>query len=95
MGRLWLPETGLKPEHQVVNSGPYKIVRHPIYTFTMIFCLGSVLIFPAWWNWVALLAAMVGYIRKVSEEEAFLIIHLPGYIDYQRQVRYRLIPGIW
>ncbi len=95
MGQLWLPETGLKREHRVIDEGLYSIIRHPIYTFTILFCLGSVMAFPVWWNWVAFLVGVVGYTRKTLEEEAFLIVHLPAYTAYQQRVHYRLIPGVW
>lgn len=95
MGRLWLAETGLKREHHIINNGIYGIIRHPIYAFTIVFYLGSVLVFSTWWTWAAFLVATVGYICKALEEEAFLIVHLPGYDEYQQQVRYRFIPGIW
>lgn len=95
MGPLWLPETGLKREHRVISNGIYGIVRHPIYTFTLIFYLGSIVVFPVWWNWLALPLALMGYVYKALEEETFLVVHLPGYSEYQHQVRFRLIPGVW
>lgn len=95
MGQLWLPGTGVKYEHRIIDRGLYSIVRHPIYTFVIIFYLGSVLVFPVWWNWAAFLVAIAGYIYKALEEETFLLVHLPGYSEYQHRVHFRLIPGIW
>jgi protein-S-isoprenylcysteine O-methyltransferase Ste14 len=79
----------------VVDRGPYQIVRHPSY-------LAAVLLWPAtgpmlgsWWAAIpGVLTAFMMVIRTVYEDR-MLQAGLPGYADYARQVRYRLIPGIW
>jgi protein-S-isoprenylcysteine O-methyltransferase Ste14 len=79
----------------VVDRGPYQIVRHPSY-------LAAVLLWPAtgpmlgsWWAVIpGVLTALMMIIRTICEDR-MLQAELPGYADYARQVRYRLIPGLW
>ncbi len=82
-------------EQKVVTTGPYRIVRHPMY-----FGAGLLLVFtaPALGSWVALpcsLAVMLVIVVRLLDEEKFLRKSLGGYADYAETVRYRLIPGIW
>lgn len=95
LGRFWTAETTLMEGHQVVASGPYGLVRHPIYTFAGLMYAGLALAFPTWW--VALVAGLivVAYALKAQDEERFLRQELPGYGEYQRRVKRRLIPGVW
>jgi protein-S-isoprenylcysteine O-methyltransferase Ste14 len=81
--------------HQVIRTGPYACVRHPMYSGVVFFFLGVSLLLGSWWGaaltpiFIALFA-----IRAVIEEKT-LIAGLPDYRDYAEQVRYRLVPGIW
>lgn len=81
--------------HQVIRTGPYAFVRHPMYSGVVFFVLGVSLLLGSWWGaaltpiFIALFA-----IRAVIEEKT-LIAGLPDYRDYAEQVRYRLVPGIW
>jgi len=96
LGRFWTAETTLQPGHQVVDSGPYGVVRHPIYTTALMMYLGTVLVFATWWNWLVYGLLVVAYVLKTRSEEVFLAANLaPDYWEYQRRVRYRLIPGVW
>jgi len=81
--------------HQAVTGGPYHYVRHPMY-------LGLILLFPcmvlflgSWWALVpAILIAMLMVIRTALEDRT-LQAELAGYAEYSRQVRHRLLPGVW
>jgi len=81
--------------HQVVTGGPYRHVRHPMY-------VGIILLFPcmalflgSWWALApATLIGMLMVIRTALEDRT-LRAELPGYAEYTRQVRYRLLPGVW
>jgi len=95
LGRFWTAEAALQASHQVVDSGPYGVVRHPIYTAALVMYLGTGLVFATWWNWLACGLVMVAYILKARYEDMFLAANLPGYPAYQQRVRYQLIPGVW
>jgi protein-S-isoprenylcysteine O-methyltransferase Ste14 len=82
--------------HRVIDSGPYRLVRHPGYAGTIVgFILSPPLLLGSWWAFIpATLAAMMMVIRTVLEDRT-LRAELPGYEDYARRVRYRLVPGVW
>jgi protein-S-isoprenylcysteine O-methyltransferase Ste14 len=81
--------------HRVIDSGPYAWVRHPMYSGSLLFLVGTSLLLGSWWG-VAIspLFAVLFGIRTGIEERA-LIAGLPGYVDYASKVRYRLFPGVW
>ncbi len=81
--------------HEIITSGPYKVVRHPGYTaFTFMF-LSSGVALGSWLSFVPALAISIVFIRRVVVEDRLLQEELEGYADYSKRVRYRLIPGIW
>jgi protein-S-isoprenylcysteine O-methyltransferase Ste14 len=81
--------------HHVVTGGPYRFVRHPGYSGIIVYSLVMPLMFGSWWAFIpAILLAVVVLIRTILEDRT-LQRELEGYISYARQVRYRLIPGIW
>ena len=95
LGRFWTAETTLLTGHQVVTVGPYRLVRHPIYSCAMLMYLGWGLVFPAWWNLLAVGMAIGAYALKAWDEDHFLEQGLPGYHEYQQRVPYRIFPGLW
>lgn len=81
--------------HVVCDSGPYRIVRHPGYAGNMLALPGIVLALSSMWTLIpAAVALIIAVIRTVLEDQT-LQDELPGYRDYARRVRYRLIPGIY
>jgi protein-S-isoprenylcysteine O-methyltransferase Ste14 len=81
--------------HVVCDSGPYRIVRHPGYAGNMLALPGMVLALSSMWTLIpAAVALIIAVIRTVLEDQT-LLDELPGYRDYARRVRYRLIPGIY
>ncbi len=81
--------------HEVCDSGPYRIVRHPGYGGNVLPLLGIVLALGSVWTLIpAAVALIIAVIRTVLEDQT-LQEELPGYQDYARRVRYRLIPGIF
>jgi protein-S-isoprenylcysteine O-methyltransferase Ste14 len=95
LGRFWTAETTVRPDHQVIERGPYGVVRHPIYLAVSVQYLGTAMVFPAWWLIVAVVIAVVAYGLKANLEDEFLTRTLVGYADYRRRVKYRLLPGVW
>jgi len=81
--------------HVVCDSGPYRIVRHPGYAGNMLALPGMVLALSSTWTLIpAAVALIIAVIRTVLEDQT-LQDELPGYRDFARRVRYRLIPGMY
>ncbi len=81
--------------HVVCDSGPYRIVRHPGYAGNLLALPGMVLALNSMWTLIpAAVALIIAVIRTVLEDRT-LQGELPGYRDYARRVRYRLMPGIF
>jgi len=81
--------------HVVCDSGPYRIVRHPGYAGSSLALPGMVLSLSSMWTLIpAAVALIIAVIRTVLEDQT-LQNELPGYRDYARRVRYRLMPGIY
>src|SRR5215470_7004984 len=87
----------LQPERAqvVVKSGPYTIVRHPGYTGGILYLALNGLALGSWWAGLAAVPMLLLTIRRTLMEDAMLQSGLAGYPDYAKQVRYRLVPGIW
>jgi protein-S-isoprenylcysteine O-methyltransferase Ste14 len=82
-------------EQTVISSGPYSIVRHPMYAGATVLLIFTSL---ALGSWVALpfpLPLILVVVIRLLEEEKFLVANLPGYAEYRQKVRYRLIPFVW
>ena len=81
--------------HVVCDSGPYKFVRHPGYAGNILGLFGIVLALGSVWSLIpATVASIIALIRTGLEDQT-LQAELPGYRDYARRVRYRLIPAIY
>ncbi len=72
LGAMWTAENALQEEHHIVDSGPYGLVRHPIYTAAILLCLGLALAFPLWWMVALALLMDLSYIVKTRLEDDFL-----------------------
>jgi protein-S-isoprenylcysteine O-methyltransferase Ste14 len=82
-------------EQRVIATGPYRVVRHPMYAGAMLLLLVTPL---ALGSWVALpfpLPLILVVVIRLLEEEKFLLANLNGYAAYCQKVRYRLVPFIW
>jgi len=79
----------------VVRTGPYRLVRHPAYAGALLSYLAMPIMLDSLWAFIpAVLTVAVLWLRTLLEDRT-LAAELPGYADYTRQARYRLIPGIW
>ena len=85
------PERG----HTVATGGPYRYVRHPGYAGAILFELAVSVLFASWWSLIASALGAVLLLIRTALEDRTLQAELAGYTDYARQVRYRLLPGIW
>lgn len=82
-------------DQRVISSGPYAIVRHPMYTGAFVMLAGVPLALASWWGMLAVIPLVSVIIWRIFDEEQFLTRQLRGYADYLTIVRYRLLPGIW
>lgn len=81
--------------HKVISTGPYAIVRHPMYASGSLYLLGTPLALDSYWGFVPIAAMMPFLIWRLYDEERFLASNLPGYSEYQKRVRHRLLPFMW
>ena len=81
--------------HVVCDSGPYRLVRHPGYAGNILPLLGIVLALGSVWTLIPATAALIIAVTRTVLEDQTLQEELPGYRDYARRVRYRLLPGIY
>lgn len=81
--------------HQVVSTGPYRVVRHPGYAGGLLGFLLIPVLLDSWWAYVPSLLLMLVMIVRTALEDKTLQEELPGYKEFARKTRYRLIPGIW
>jgi protein-S-isoprenylcysteine O-methyltransferase Ste14 len=82
-------------EQKLVATGPYAIVRHPMYSGALVMLSGVPLSLGSWWGLLMVIPIMLVIIWRLIDEEKFLQLNLAGYSDYQRRVKYRLLPFIW
>jgi protein-S-isoprenylcysteine O-methyltransferase Ste14 len=80
---------------QIISTGPYAIVRHPMYASAFLYLIGTPLALGSYWGLLPIAAMMPFLIWRLLDEERLLAAELPGYSDYQKKVRFRLVPGIW
>jgi protein-S-isoprenylcysteine O-methyltransferase Ste14 len=82
-------------DQKVISTGPYGLVRHPMYMGALIMTIGVPIALGSWWG-VAVVALMTPVlIWRILAEEELLKKDLPGYAEYLQKVRYRLVPYLW
>jgi protein-S-isoprenylcysteine O-methyltransferase Ste14 len=79
----------------VIETGPYAVVRHPLYATALLYVLGTPLALGSYWGLVPALTLIPLLMWRLSDEEEMLVQELEGYSEYRRRVRYRLVPGFW
>lgn len=85
----------VQQDQRVIDTGLYGIVRHPMYSATIILFLSMPLILGSLLSFAIFLAYPAIIIKRIQNEESVLETGLPGYSDYEKRVRYRLIPFVW
>jgi protein-S-isoprenylcysteine O-methyltransferase Ste14 len=81
--------------HVVVRDGPYRFVRHPAYAGMIVFEFAMAALLGSGWALLASAGCALLIVLRTALEDRSLQAELTGYADYARQVRYRLVPGIW
>jgi protein-S-isoprenylcysteine O-methyltransferase Ste14 len=79
----------------VVTTGPYAIVRHPLYFGALFYTAGTSLVLGSWWGLATIPVLALFFGIRIGIEEQTLRMGLDGYDDYARRVRRRLVPFIW
>lgn len=91
LGGNWSARVALKEDHQLVERGPYRLVRHPIYSGLLLMILGTAVLAGRVGAFLALAICFGGFWVKLRQEEALLTKHLSGYLEYMRRTK-ALIP---
>jgi len=79
----------------VISTGPYALVRHPMYAAALLMLLGIPIALGSWWGALVLLVLVPALGWRLIDEERLLLRDLGGYAEYRRKVRWRLLPYIW
>jgi protein-S-isoprenylcysteine O-methyltransferase Ste14 len=83
------------PDQTVISTGPYAVVRHPMYAGALVMLLGTPLALGSWWGLLMFIPMLFTIAWRARDEERLLLANLRGYIEYCRIVRYRLAPFVW
>jgi protein-S-isoprenylcysteine O-methyltransferase Ste14 len=97
VNRFAEPSVRIQAERQqtVVDTGPYAIVRHPLYAFSFFLVVGMALALGSYWALIPVAVGTILILVRTVLEDRTLHSELAGYKDYAARVRCRLIPGIW
>jgi protein-S-isoprenylcysteine O-methyltransferase Ste14 len=82
-------------DQKVISTGPYAIVRNPMYSSAAVYFIGMSLALGSYWGLIPAALVILGFVWRLFDEEKFLAQNLPGYTDYCTKVRWHLIPGIF
>ena len=80
---------------RLISTGPYAVVRHPMYASALLYLIGTPLALGSYWGLIGFGVMLPFLLWRLLDEERLLAKNLPGYAQYQKQVRYRLIPLVW
>ena len=79
----------------VISSGPYSLIRHPMYCGALILLFGTPLALSSWWGLIAFALMVAVIVVRLLNEEKLLLDNLAGYSEYATRVRFRLMPFVW
>jgi len=83
------------PDQKVISTGPYAIVRHPMYSGALLMLFGTPIALGSWWGLLMFIAITLIIAWRLLAEEKFLSKSLSGYTEYCQKVQYRLVPFVW
>jgi protein-S-isoprenylcysteine O-methyltransferase Ste14 len=81
-------------DQSVISSGPYAVIRHPMYAAALLMLIGIPIALGSWWGVLVVVAIVPAIVWRLLDEENFLVRHLPDYVAYQGRVRFRLLPFV-
>jgi protein-S-isoprenylcysteine O-methyltransferase Ste14 len=82
-------------DQKVISTGPYAVVRNPMYASAAVYLAGASLALGSYWGLIASGLTVLGLVWRLLDEEKFLAENLPGYTEYCAKVRWHLIPGVF
>jgi len=82
-------------DQRVVSTGPYAVVRHPMYSGSLLYFLGIPIALGSWWGLLVGILMMPVFVFRLFDEEKLLARNLPGYSEYMDRLKYRLVPFVW
>ena len=82
-------------DQEVISTGPYAIVRNPMYSSAAVYFIGMSLALGSYWGLIPAILTILVLVWRLFDEEKFLAQNLPGYTDYCAKVRWHLIPGVF
>ncbi len=85
----------VEENQKVISTGPYALIRHPMYLGALLMYLASPAALGSFWAVIAFIPLLAIIIFRIFNEEQVLAKELPGYIEYMEKVKYRLIPFVW
>jgi protein-S-isoprenylcysteine O-methyltransferase Ste14 len=85
----------VEENQRVISTGPYAVVRHPMYAAALILMIGIPLALGSWWGLLAFALGIPALVLRILDEERLLKRDLSGYAEYTQGVRSRLIPGLF
>ena len=85
----------LASDQHVISTGPYALVRHPMYASALGMLIGIPISLGSYLSLVIIIAITGALAWRLLDEEKFLAANLNGYVEYQKRVPHRLIPGVW
>jgi protein-S-isoprenylcysteine O-methyltransferase Ste14 len=85
----------VEQDQKVISSGPYAIVRHPMYSGVIMMYFFTPLALGSWWALIPASFIIPTLVLRILNEELLLTRELPGYKEYTQKVKFRLMPGIW
>jgi len=86
---------GVMKGQRVISTGPYSVVRHPMYASGLLYLLGTPLALGSYWGLIAFAPMVPLLALRLVDEERMLVRDLPGYDAYRQRVRHRLLPFVW
>ena len=85
----------VEKNQRVISTGPYAVVRHPMYAAALVLMLGVPLALGSWWGLLASALGVPALVWRIFDEERLLKRDLPGYAEYAQKAPFRLIPGLF
>ena len=85
----------VQENQKVIDTGLYGVIRHPMYTATIFLFLAMPVVLGSWLGLAVMLLYAVVIVARIGNEEKVLEEGLPGYTEYKKKVKYRLVPFVW